>query len=73
MPFSSQLLCIIVENEADVAAFKDFVPTEADNLKIGDTAEPPAPKTPSTPAEAPAAPASVSTNYPSHIVGECVK
>ena len=54
-----QLLCIIVENEEDVAAFKDYKPTEADDQIPGGGAEtqaaeepPPTPK----PAPAKAAP-----------------
>jgi hypothetical protein len=34
-----QLLCIIVENEEDVAAFKDYKPTEADDQIPGGGAE----------------------------------
>ena len=31
-----KLLCIIVENEGDIAAFKDYVPTPEDDQSIGD-------------------------------------
>lgn len=43
-----QLLCIIVENESDIAAFKDYVDTGA--------AEPPKPKAEAKPAAAPPPP-----------------
>jgi pyruvate dehydrogenase E2 component (dihydrolipoamide acetyltransferase) len=45
-----KLLCIIVENEADVAAFKDYVASEADSSK------PSAPKPAASKAAAPAKP-----------------
>ncbi|MCL4133446.1 UNVERIFIED_CONTAM: hypothetical protein GTU68_011322 [Idotea baltica] len=43
-----KLLCIIVSNESDVAAFKDFTPSEADSAPSA-----PAPKAAPTPAPAP--------------------
>lgn len=42
-----KLLCIIVENEADIAAFKDYVPTPEDDQALG--------KKPASPAKSPAA------------------
>ncbi|CAH1179828.1 unnamed protein product [Phaedon cochleariae] len=45
-----KLVCIIVENESDIAAFKDF-------KDDGPAAAPPAPKAPAAPTPAPAAPA----------------
>lgn len=61
----SQLLCIIVEEEGDIAAFKDFVPTAADDIlpstgpPKADAAAPtppPAPVTPAPPVQAPPPP-----------------
>jgi pyruvate dehydrogenase E2 component (dihydrolipoamide acetyltransferase) len=57
-----QLLCIIVENEEDVAAFKDYKPTEADDqIPGGGAAEepPPTPKTAPPAKTAPLAPTKV--------------
>ncbi|XP_052764510.1 dihydrolipoyllysine-residue acetyltransferase component of pyruvate dehydrogenase complex, mitochondrial-like [Mya arenaria] len=55
-----KLLCIIVEDEADIAAFKDFTPTADDDSPPdtvpSKTEKPPAPK-PATPPPPPAAPA----------------
>ena len=55
-----QLLCIIVEEESDVAAFKDYVPTAADDsTPISVTSKPPpepAAPPPPAPSPAPAAP-----------------
>ena len=42
--FVIQLLCIIVEDEGDVEAFKDYAPTPEDDQPPGGT--PQAPKTP---------------------------
>ncbi|KAK3594828.1 hypothetical protein CHS0354_002878 [Potamilus streckersoni] len=58
-----KLLCIIVENEGDVAAYKDYVPQPGDDQKFGskgDTAVPPPaakppPATPPAPPKAPVA------------------
>ena len=47
--FIFQLLCIIVEEEADIAAFKDFVPTAADD-SIPSSGPPPAAAPTPTPA-----------------------
>ena len=57
---SFQLLCIVVEEESDVAAFKDFVPTAADDqtpvgLGAKPDAEPAAP--PPSPTPRPTTPA----------------
>lgn len=49
-----KLVCIIVANEGDVAAFKDYVPTPEDDKLVGAKAAAPAP---AAPAPAPAAPA----------------
>lgn len=50
-----KLLCIIVENKEDVAAFKDFVPEDdaAPAAKPGEAAAPPPPPAPSAPAPPP--------------------
>jgi len=50
-----KLMCIIVENEADIAAFKDFVPTAADDQAMPGSA--PAASTPPPPKVAAAPPA----------------
>ena len=51
------MLCIIVADEGDIAAFKDYVPTAADDSLVGgakpETAAPPPPPPPPTPAAAP--------------------
>merc|ERR1712168_1032110 len=52
-----EMVCVVVEEESDVAAFKDF--------KAGDVA---AAATPTPPAAAPAAAAPAASNYPSHEV-----
>ena len=44
-----QLLCIIVEEESDIAAFKDYTPSAADDAQLGA-------KPPSTPAPTPSPP-----------------
>lgn len=61
--FIFQLLCIIVEDEGDIAAFKDFVPTEKDDAppssgppKPKSDSPPPAPKTATPPAQIPPSP-----------------
>ena len=57
-----EMVCVVVEEEGDIAAFKDF--------KVGDaseTATPAAPAAPSTPPPAAAA-APAASNYPSHEV-----
>merc|ERR1711990_510859 len=59
-----EMVCVVVEEEGDIAAFKDF--------KVGDaseTATPAAPAAPSTPPPAAAA-APAASNYPSHEVIE---
>lgn len=54
--FVFQLVCIIVENESDVAAFKDFVDdTPADAPAVAPSAPPPKPA-PSPPPPTPSAP-----------------
>lgn len=64
-----KLLCIIVENESDVAAFKDFVPSGEDTTAAPAAPKPAAKKT-ETPVTAPAAaarpaaPAPVSSSAP---------
>lgn len=50
-----KLLCIIVENESDVAAFKDFVPSESDSAPA---------KKPSAPAPSSPSPAAAATPSP---------
>ncbi|XP_053383287.1 dihydrolipoyllysine-residue acetyltransferase component of pyruvate dehydrogenase complex, mitochondrial-like [Mercenaria mercenaria] len=52
-----KLLCIIVADEGDIAAFKDYVPTAADDSSVSGKAEaaPPSPSPP-TPAAAPPPP-----------------
>lgn len=61
-----KLLCIIVENEEDVAAFKDYQPTAADDqLPGGDASEPAAPPPPPPPKPSPAAVAPPPTPAPS--------
>ena len=41
--FSIQLLCIIVENESDIDAFKNYVPTAEDNQTLGAKSSTPTP------------------------------
>ncbi|XP_063406744.1 dihydrolipoyllysine-residue acetyltransferase component of pyruvate dehydrogenase complex-like [Mytilus trossulus] len=61
-----KLLCIIVENEEDVAAFKDYQPTAADDqLPDSDASEPVAPPPPPPPKPSPAAVAPPPTPAPS--------
>lgn len=60
-----KLVCIIVENEADVAAFKDYKDdgtTAASKEAPAPTPEAPAPAVPSTPAPSPSAAASHGKN-----------
>ena len=52
-----QLLCILVENESDVAAFKDFTPPEDDEQAVPSGADAAAPSTAS------------SQSYPEHVLG----
>lgn len=66
MIFLLQLLCIIVENEEDVTAFKDYQPTAADDqLPNSDASEPAAPPPPPPPKPSPAAVAPPPTPAPS--------
>jgi len=65
----SQLLCIVVHNEADIAAFKNYTgddaaATKAPEAPAAKPAPPAAAAAPSQPAAAPAA------SYPEHTVGE---
>jgi hypothetical protein len=55
--FYFQLVCVIVANEADVAAFKNFVPTAADDSPVSTTKKPTAPAPPPPPAAPTSAPA----------------
>lgn len=55
-----KLLCIIVENESDVAAFKDFVPSQSDSASPGAAGK----KSPAS-APAPSSPSPTVTTTPS--------
>ena len=60
IPFSSQLLCIIVNDEASVAAFKDFTGDESEAAAAPEAAPEPVAAAPAVPAATPtAAPAAV--------------
>ena len=54
----NQLLCILVENESDVAAFKDFTPSEDDGQASPSGADTAAPST------------ATSQSYPEHVLGK---
>ncbi|XP_025090906.1 dihydrolipoyllysine-residue acetyltransferase component of pyruvate dehydrogenase complex, mitochondrial-like [Pomacea canaliculata] len=51
-----KVVCIIVNNKEDVAAFKDYVPSPEDDVKIGGSGAPAAVKQPEPAAPAPPAP-----------------
>lgn len=58
------MLCIIVPNEADVAAFKNYTPSsDAGGAKPADAPPPAAAPSPAAPSAAPAA------SYPAHTAG----
>ena len=59
-----QLLCIVVPNQADIAAFKDFIPIPG---SMAGAFEPAAKG--ATPPAAPAAP-KAAQSYPPHITGQ---
>lgn len=44
-----QLLCIIVQDEGDISAFKDYVPTAADDSPVGGKTEAAPPSAPAPP------------------------
>lgn len=50
------MVCIIVNNKEDVAAFKDYVPSPEDDVKIGGSGAPAAVKQPEPAAPPPPAP-----------------
>jgi len=56
-----QLVCIVVPNESDVAAFKDYMPS-ADEMAA-------APAAAAAPAPQPAAAAAPAASYPEHSAG----
>lgn len=65
-----KLMCIIVEEESDVAAFKDYVPQPGDDQPVaGKAAAPPPPAAPAPPppAAAPAAPTAAPPRPAAHV------
>uniref|UniRef100_A0A0B7B4D0 Acetyltransferase component of pyruvate dehydrogenase complex n=1 Tax=Arion vulgaris TaxID=1028688 RepID=A0A0B7B4D0_9EUPU len=71
-----KLMCIIVSSEADVAAFKDYVPKPGDDQPTGQAASPPAPAAPasqpppSPEKSAPPSPPSQATRGPPAAAGD---